>query len=684
MKKIVSLFLILCLLLPLAFAAAESGIQTDPVPEGNREQTYAAAMELVAEGDFEGALELFTALGEYADSTEKANTLSVIRFAQTEYRNNGVACYCFHGTWGLINVPANRTVPPQYQSLSGFDEYGLAVAGLDGKFGCIDTEGNVIVPFVYEEIGPFTEGLAAVKKNGKYGFVNVNGETVIPCGWEAVSPFRDGVCTVAKKVKNNYLFGLYSAEGAPVTEAVWRTLGGSCNSAWGEKGNTALCRVPEFDGEGYIRVQNGDGLWGFLSADGALPVEPVYEALGAYAEDLCAAQDLLWGYIDRSGNTVIPYLYEEAYDFTPYGFAEVLLPGTGWQVIDRAGTLLFWNKEEHKEKYEEAVALMEAGQYTEANDLFLTLEGYADSFARASQCTELLYESQYAAAEDAFRAGRYEEAQAGYEALGGYKDSETKAEECRETIREQTYQKALDSMNAEKYGEALELFYRILGYKDVDTLLTENEGLCKAAWIPGYYVRFGTYEQDNDPSDGAEPIEWLVLDRQEDKALLISRFGLDCRKFNNKPAKVNWEKCSLRAWLNKDFLNAAFSREEQALIQSVTVDNGKTQGLLNSKANGGKNTKDKVFLLSYAEAEKYFAFDADRLCEPTSYAVAQGVFEGSTAKKLGAGACMWWLRSPGFTQDTASCVRSVGARDYYGVERANVAIRPVLWVTVEP
>ena len=68
----------------------------------------------------------------------------------------------------------------------------------------------------------------------------------------------------------------------------------------------------------------------------------------------------------------------------------------------------------------------------------------------------------------------------------------------------------------------------------------------------GSYIRFGHYPQTAGGGDYAE-IEWLVLDIDEadHKALLISRYGLDCIQYNRRKASVTWETCSLRAWLNE-------------------------------------------------------------------------------------------------------------------------------------
>ena len=75
----------------------------------------------------------------------------------------------------------------------------------------------------------------------------------------------------------------------------------------------------------------------------------------------------------------------------------------------------------------------------------------------------------------------------------------------------------------------------------------------------GDYVVFGQYEQDNDTSNGKEDVEWLVLDVQEDRALLISKYLLDCKPYNTTDDHVTWETCTLRKWLNDEFINTAFS-----------------------------------------------------------------------------------------------------------------------------
>ncbi|WP_028515412.1 DUF6273 domain-containing protein [Ruminococcus flavefaciens] len=153
----------------------------------------------------------------------------------------------------------------------------------------------------------------------------------------------------------------------------------------------------------------------------------------------------------------------------------------------------------------------------------------------------------------------------------------------------------------------------------------------------GTYITFGSYEQDNDLTNGKEDIEWLVLAREDNKALLISRYSLDNQPYSEHTAEVPWENCFLRKWLNNNFLNEAFSSEEQnSIITSVvTADENPFH-----KLSQGNDTMDKVFILSVIEANKYFSSNSERLCQGTAYCHAHGA-----PKSKDTGNCWWWLRT---------------------------------------
>ena len=253
------------------------------------------------------------------------------------------------------------------------------------------------------------------------------------------------------------------------------------------------------------------------------------------------------------------------------------------------------------------------------------------------------------------------------------------------------YSSAVSLMNDEKYDEAIAAFDALNGYKDSEKQL-ENcyiRKLGEEKWNKiknikiGDSYTFGTYEQDNNTSNGKEAIEWTVLDKDGMSLLLVSKQALAWQQYNTSYTDVTWENCTLRKWLNGTFLNNAFSTEEQAQIQNTTVsaDNNPQYS-----TKPGNATTDKVFLLSINEVEKYFNSNEARKCAPTAYAEAQGVWTSDTYKTpSGAATCWWWLRSPGSNQDEAAGVYVDGSVGEYGrnVNHVHGAVRPAMWITID-
>lgn len=288
-------------------------------------------------------------------------------------------------------------------------------------------------------------------------------------------------------------------------------------------------------------------------------------------------------------------------------------------------------------------------------------------------------------------SGQYEEAIAAFEELGDYSDAKTQ-------ITETKYQQGKRFLTAKDYDSAARILINIKEYEDVDKLLAEDDNMIAAVaaaaaardakFAVGNYVTFGRYPQTKAGKDKT-PIEWLVLARDGNKALLISRYGLDAQPYNKDNTSVTWETCTLRTWLNGMFYNKAFSSAEQAAILTTNVDNSKSQCYSGWNTSGGNNTQDKVFLLSYAEASKYFGVtynssNTKSRVAPTAYAIAQGAGKNSSYKTAdGIDAGWWWLRSPGAYQSSAAGVRTGGSLFFNDVNYDSGSVRPALWVNIE-
>ncbi len=177
----------------------------------------------------------------------------------------------------------------------------------------------------------------------------------------------------------------------------------------------------------------------------------------------------------------------------------------------------------------------------------------------------------------------------------------------------------------------------------------------------GDYVKFGNYPQTSNGE--VRPIEWQVLSIENNKMLVISRYGLDTNRFDGSSNK--WSNSEIRKWLNGDFYNEAFTDQEK---KSINLSNLSDVG-----------TSDNVFFLSYDEADRYFANEDARKCKGTEYAVKNGAYVDSSN-----GYSYWWLRSPYLNYD--NCVYNVnydGLINYnYLVDCYNLLARPALWINL--
>jgi len=192
---------------------------------------------------------------------------------------------------------------------------------------------------------------------------------------------------------------------------------------------------------------------------------------------------------------------------------------------------------------------------------------------------------------------------------------------------------------------------------------------------PGDVVQLGNYEQDNNFSNGAEPVEWVVLSESEDEEgvyLLISKYGLDAKPYDNTGNCSSWDNCSLRTWMNGDFYNSLFSSAEKKIISKSGV------------------TNDHVFPLRYDPSGDagvtYFMQSASaRSCYATAYAIANGAWVTKDN-----GHSPWWLRNMVDGTNNAYMVKSTGEIGdnvvTNGASSADIAdhtlvtVRPCIWI----
>ena len=187
----------------------------------------------------------------------------------------------------------------------------------------------------------------------------------------------------------------------------------------------------------------------------------------------------------------------------------------------------------------------------------------------------------------------------------------------------------------------------------------------------GGKVPFGQYPQG--ANGEVQPLVWRVLAVENGRALLITDKLIDYVKYNESLTNVTWETCTLRKWMNNDFISKAFSSDQQAQIATVTNQNSNNPEY---GTKGGKPTQDKIFALSIEEANRYFSSNSDRKAYTTDYAHKRGSDSDDRSD-------WWWLRSPGRSGIDAAYVYNYGLNPYgSSVDSSQVAVRPAFWLNL--
>lgn len=149
-------------------------------------------------------------------------------------------------------------------------------------------------------------------------------------------------------------------------------------------------------------------------------------------------------------------------------------------------------------------------------------------------------------------------------------------------------------------------------------------------------ITFGTFN--------GEPIEWIVLHDAYERKLIISKYVLCDMAMDPDPNNGEWRNCSLRNWLNGEFLKNSFSSEEREKIKNIKTvyyEDGTTNSQIMF------SSVDYVFLMIPGELEDYFSSEKEQIAytrdgipekwwlgsavnDQTFFVTEKGVWENST------------------------------------------------------
>ena len=327
-------------------------------------------------------------------------------------------------------------------------------------------------------------------------------------------------------------------------------------------------------------------------------------------------------------------------------------------------------------------------EFQNAANMFASIEQFEDAAEKREECqqsaekcrlaiVEADKERAYNVAMEHMRWNRYAEALRRLEEITGWKDADELAGVCREKIEVQKKAQKKIAKYAKIVVPAVAvLVIAILVISNLvrnSTFLKEKKEDFSAAQV-GQRIEFGTYEQDSIWDDKTtrekDPIRWIVLEKQDDRILVVSSLILDIHSYDESYSDVvTWEKCSLRRWLNNTFINNAFNATERKLILEAEVPADKHP---DCDTDPGNATTDQIFLLSASEYLKYFTYDgisrfsdyADTMREDRRYQT-------------------WWLRTPGEDGQTEVFCDSGNMFDGSWYRDPDGGVRPAMWISLK-
>lgn len=243
------------------------------------------------------------------------------------------------GKWGYINTSGELVIACNYEYASEFSG-GLAAVKENGKYGFIDSTGALIIPCTYGNAWSFTDGLSLIYQDGKAGYMDKNETVVIPCQYQQGVSFINGIAFV----KLNDKWGCIDTNGEFIVPATYDSISyfGEDSFVVNQEGKYGIIDISgkviipcemEYDflsglSEGFARayLKNGDSLlgsymWGIID-ENACEVHPCdmdYQHISSFKNGLARVQeknDYNYGYIDYYGNEIIPCQYQQAEDFS--------------------------------------------------------------------------------------------------------------------------------------------------------------------------------------------------------------------------------------------------------------------------------------------------------------------------------------------------------------------------------
>lgn len=228
------------------------------------------------------------AINKYSIAFESSSDLARMLPAKNiRSFNNGMAAFWnITNKYGYVNTEGEIVIPCIYDTAYDFCE-GIAPVCKDGQWGFIDKTGATVVPFgEYDMADRFYDGKAVVKKNDKYGYIDTTGTLILPCKYDGAKRFSEGyACVYSSEEK---FCGYIDITGKQILAT--KSIG---DNSYFQEG---VALSYDFDKK----------LWGCIDINGNVIIPYEFKTIREFSDGLAYAQRKdTKGYIDKTGNFVI-------------------------------------------------------------------------------------------------------------------------------------------------------------------------------------------------------------------------------------------------------------------------------------------------------------------------------------------------------------------------------------------
>jgi hypothetical protein len=199
--------------------------------------------------------------------------------------------------YGYIDPTGKPVITPQFQEAQGFKQ-GLAAVKVADKYGYIDKTGKFVIPAQFDFALGFSEGLAAVWVGDRYGYIDPTGKFVIP-----------------PQLEGSWLTGNLSFTGG--LAGIQKKLAEGSKPATSSPDSLKLSADPKLADASSDTDSASIEKWGYIDKTGKTVIEPQFDDIREFNEGLAAVQmGEQWGYINTQGTLVISPQFERGDRFS--------------------------------------------------------------------------------------------------------------------------------------------------------------------------------------------------------------------------------------------------------------------------------------------------------------------------------------------------------------------------------